>query len=88
MSLLLPLPACSFAHSPCRPAPAPSPLPYTALPPPHSLYLPASSVTLLLRNEHLKNLLDNDGLMVMDPLDGNKIHHYQQNLNWDSTSQK
>jgi hypothetical protein len=26
--------------------------------------------------------------MVMDPLDGNKIHHYQQNLNWDSTSQK
>jgi hypothetical protein len=21
-------------------------------------------------------------------LDGNKIHHYQQNLNWDSTSQK
>jgi hypothetical protein len=25
--------------------------------------------------------------MVMDPLDGNKIHHYQQNLNWDSTSQ-
>jgi hypothetical protein len=26
--------------------------------------------------------------MVMDPLDGNKIHHYQQNLNWDSASQK
>jgi hypothetical protein len=26
--------------------------------------------------------------MVMDPLDGNKIHHYQQSLNWDSASQK
>ncbi|CAM2824117.1 DUF2309 domain-containing protein [Flavobacterium frigoris] len=45
---------------------------------------------ILERNEHLKNLLDNEWiyLMVMDPLDGNKIQHYQQNLNWDSTSQK
>jgi uncharacterized protein YbcC (UPF0753/DUF2309 family) len=36
-----------------------------------------------LRNEHLKTLLDNEWiyLMVMDPLNGNKIHHYQQNLN-------
>jgi hypothetical protein len=27
-------------------------------------------------------------LMVMDPLNGNKMHHYQQSLNWDSASQK
>jgi hypothetical protein len=26
--------------------------------------------------------------MVMDPLNGNKMHHYQQSLNWDSASQK
>jgi uncharacterized protein YbcC (UPF0753/DUF2309 family) len=45
---------------------------------------------ILLRNEHLKNLLDNEWiyLMVMDPLNGNKMHHYQQSLNWDSASQK
>jgi uncharacterized protein YbcC (UPF0753/DUF2309 family) len=44
---------------------------------------------ILLRNEHLKNLLDNEWiyLMVMDPLNGNKMHHYQQSLNWDSASQ-
>jgi uncharacterized protein YbcC (UPF0753/DUF2309 family) len=44
---------------------------------------------ILLRNEHLKNLLDNEWiyLMVMDPLNGNKMHH-QQSLNWDSASQK
>jgi hypothetical protein len=23
-----------------------------------------------------------------DPLNGNKMHHYQQSLNWDSASQK
>jgi uncharacterized protein YbcC (UPF0753/DUF2309 family) len=45
---------------------------------------------ILLRNEHLKNLLDNEWiyLMVMDPLDGNKIHHYEQSLKWDLASQK
>jgi uncharacterized protein YbcC (UPF0753/DUF2309 family) len=56
-----------------------------------AIQAPVSRVSeILLRNEHLKNLLDNEWiyLMVMDPLDGNKIHHYQENLNWDSTSQK
>jgi uncharacterized protein YbcC (UPF0753/DUF2309 family) len=56
-----------------------------------AIQAPVSRVSdILLRNEHLKNLLDNQWiyLMVMDPLEGNKIHHYQQNLNWDSTSQK
>jgi uncharacterized protein YbcC (UPF0753/DUF2309 family) len=43
----------------------------------------SEGVRYTLRNEHLKKLLDNEWiyLMVMDPLDGNKIHHYQQNLN-------
>jgi hypothetical protein len=45
---------------------------------------------ILLRNVHLKSLLDNEWiyLMVMDPLDGNKIHQYQQDGNWGSTNQK
>jgi uncharacterized protein YbcC (UPF0753/DUF2309 family) len=40
------------------------------------------SVRILLRNEHLKNLLDNEWiyLMVMDPLDGNKMHQYQNSI--------
>jgi uncharacterized protein YbcC (UPF0753/DUF2309 family) len=44
---------------------------------------------ILLRNEHLKNLLDNEWiyLMVMDPLMGIKCIN-QQSLNWDSASQK
>ena len=39
---------------------------------------------ILLRNEHLKNLLDNEWiyLMVMDPLDKNNIYKYEKNLNW------
>jgi uncharacterized protein YbcC (UPF0753/DUF2309 family) len=56
-----------------------------------AIQAPVSRVSeILLRNEHLKNLLDNEWiyLMVMDPLEENKIHHYEQNLNWDSTSQK
>lgn len=39
---------------------------------------------ILLRNEHLKNLLDNEWiyLMVMDPTDKNSIYHYKKNINW------
>jgi uncharacterized protein YbcC (UPF0753/DUF2309 family) len=39
---------------------------------------------ILSRNEHLKNLLDNEWiyLMVMDPLNKNIIHHYQKESNW------
>lgn len=45
---------------------------------------------ILLRNEHLKNLLDNEWiyLMVMDPLDKNNIHHYKKNLNWEASVSK
>lgn len=52
---------------------------------------PISRVSeILLRNEHLRNLLDNEWiyLMVMNPLDTNKIHHYQKNFNWVSANQK
>ncbi|MBG6109313.1 uncharacterized protein YbcC (UPF0753/DUF2309 family) [Flavobacterium sp. CG_9.10] len=46
---------------------------------------PLSRVSeILLRNEHLKNLLDNEWiyLMVMDTLDENVIKLYQKDLNW------
>ncbi|MDP5157789.1 MAG: DUF2309 domain-containing protein [Flaviramulus sp.] len=46
---------------------------------------PLTRVTeILLRNEHLKNLLDNEWiyLMVMDPLDKNGVYNYGKNLNW------
>ena len=41
---------------------------------------------ILLQNEHLKTLLDNEWiyLMVMDPLQQNKIKRYQKNLEWTS----
>ena len=39
---------------------------------------------ILLRNAHLKNLLDNEWiyLMVMNPEDKNNIYHYKKNMNW------
>ena len=39
---------------------------------------------ILSRNEHLKNLLDNEWiyLMVMDTLDENSIYQYQKDFNW------
>lgn len=39
---------------------------------------------ILLRNDHIKNLVDNKWiyLMVMDPLSGNQISLYQHNCNW------
>lgn len=46
---------------------------------------PISRVSdILLRNKHLKNLLDNEWiyLMVMDPMDNNNTYHYKKNLNW------
>jgi uncharacterized protein len=46
---------------------------------------PVERVTdILSRNENLKTLLDNEWiyLMVMNPLQENKIYHYQKNLNW------
>jgi hypothetical protein len=56
-----------------------------------AIQAPISRVSdILLRNEHLKNLLDNEWiyLMVMNPVDGNKIYHYQKNLNWVEHNQK
>jgi hypothetical protein len=56
-----------------------------------AIQAPISRVSeILLRNEHLKNLLDNEWiyLMVMNPLDGNKIHHYEKNLNWVAVNKK
>lgn len=46
--------------------------------------------TILARNEHLKNLLDNKWiyLMVMDPLEANKIIHYQQKFSWITANQE
>ncbi|MEO7979057.1 DUF2309 domain-containing protein, partial [Flavobacterium sp.] len=46
---------------------------------------PLERVTdILSRNENLKKLLDNEWiyLMIMEPLEENKIYHYQKNLNW------
>jgi uncharacterized protein YbcC (UPF0753/DUF2309 family) len=46
---------------------------------------PITRVTkILLRNEHLKTLLDNEWiyLMVMDPLQQNDIKRYQKNMEW------
>lgn len=46
---------------------------------------PLSRVTdILSRNENLKSLLDNEWiyLMVMEPMEENKIYHYKKNLNW------
>jgi uncharacterized protein YbcC (UPF0753/DUF2309 family) len=39
---------------------------------------------ILLRNDHLKQLLDNQWiyLMVMDPLQKNSIMRYEKNMNW------
>lgn len=39
---------------------------------------------ILVRNEHLKNLLDNEWiyLIVMDPLDKNNLYNYGKNINW------
>ncbi|AJR03104.1 DUF2309 domain-containing protein [Siansivirga zeaxanthinifaciens] len=52
---------------------------------------PVSRVSeILLRNENLKNLLDNEWiyLMVMDPTNSNKISSYKKNLNWISENLK
>ena len=45
---------------------------------------------ILSRNEHLKNLLDNEWiyLMVMDTLNENQISTYQKNLEWISNDKK
>jgi len=45
---------------------------------------------ILLRNEHLKQLLDNEWiyLMVMDPLQQNSIWRYEKNLKWISAEGK
>lgn len=45
---------------------------------------------ILLRNEHLKQLLDNEWiyLMVMDPLQQNTVLRYEQNLKWVSTEEE
>jgi uncharacterized protein YbcC (UPF0753/DUF2309 family) len=39
---------------------------------------------ILLRNEHLKTLLDNEWiyLMVMDPKEGNQVRRYQKGMKW------
>lgn len=46
--------------------------------------------SILLRNEHLKNLIDNEWiyLMAMDPTEQNTIYSYQKNLHWAPTSSK
>jgi uncharacterized protein len=52
---------------------------------------PLERVTdILTRNEHLKNLLDNEWiyLMVMDTLNENTIVRYQKNLNWTAVNEK
>jgi len=45
---------------------------------------------ILSRNEHLKNLLDNEWiyLMVMDTLDENTICQYQKDFNWAAVNKK
>ena len=45
---------------------------------------------ILQRNEHLKNLLDNEWiyLMVMDTLDENSIYQYQKDFNWTAVNKK
>ena len=45
---------------------------------------------ILQRNEHLKNLLDNEWiyLMVMDTLDENTIFQYQKDFNWTAVNKK
>jgi len=44
---------------------------------------------ILLRNDHLKQLLDNEWiyLMVMDPLQKNTVLRYEQNLKWVSAEE-
>ena len=39
---------------------------------------------ILLRNDHLKQLLDNEWiyLLVMDPLQKNSILRYEKNMKW------
>ncbi len=46
--------------------------------------------TILLRNENLKNLLDNEWiyLMVMDPLQNNEIKRYISGMEWLSITEK
>lgn len=46
---------------------------------------PIENITgILLRNEHVKMLLDNEWiyLLVMDPTNKNKVSHYQPNMHW------
>lgn len=50
---------------------------------------PLTRVTdILSRNENIKRLLDNQWiyLMVMNPMDENRIYQYQKNLNWSPAS--
>ena len=50
---------------------------------------PLTRVTeIVSRNENIKRLLDNQWiyLMVMNPLDENRIYQYQKNLNWSPAS--
>lgn len=51
------------------------------------IHAPISRVSeILLRNENLQDLLNNEWiyLMVMDPLNGNKIQQYNHNGNWNN----
>ncbi|MBC5840833.1 DUF2309 domain-containing protein [Flavobacterium sp. F-380] len=52
------------------------------------IHAPVSRVSeILLRNEHLQDLLNNEWiyLMVIDPLEGNEVYQYSEKGNWIKT---